>query len=167
MIWFCLALWSEWASQVVPVVENLPANEGDIRNVGLILGLGSSPRGRHGNPLQYSCLENPIDRRAWWVIVHRVTKSWTQLKWLSTQHTCERFGTQLSTEKSQDLFDWPPGFKEFPKGQETYFNTVFLFWRIRAAKEKTKTQTNKTPNNDCISASEVLFHSIYNEKYFS
>ena len=62
------------------MVENLPANAGDIRNVGLTLGLGRSPRGRHGNPLQYSYLENPIDRRAWWVIVHRVTKSRTQLK---------------------------------------------------------------------------------------
>ena len=39
----------------------------------------------HGNPLQYSCLENPIDRGAWWATVHRVAESWTQLKWLSVQ----------------------------------------------------------------------------------
>ena len=40
-------------------------------------GSGRSPRGGHGNPLQYSCLENKLDRRAWWTMVHRVTKSWT------------------------------------------------------------------------------------------
>ena len=49
-------------SQVVLVVKNLPANAGDIRDMGLILGWGRSPGGGHGNPLQYSCLENPMDR---------------------------------------------------------------------------------------------------------
>jgi len=51
---------------VVPVVKNPPANAGDIRDVGSTPGLGRSPAGGHGNPLQYSCLENPIDRGAWW-----------------------------------------------------------------------------------------------------
>ena len=50
------------ASQVVLVVKNPPANAGDIRNVGLIPGSGRSPGGEHGNPLQHSCLENPMDR---------------------------------------------------------------------------------------------------------
>ena len=71
------------ASQVVLVVKNLPANAGDIREVALIPGWGRSPGGRHGNPLQYSCLENPIDRGAWRATVHGVTKSQTQLKQLS------------------------------------------------------------------------------------
>ena len=66
-----------WASQVVLVVKNLPANAGDIRDVGSIPGLGRSPGGGNGIPLQYSCLENPLDRGAWWVIVHRVTKPQT------------------------------------------------------------------------------------------
>ena len=66
-----------WASQVVLVVRNLPANVGDIRDKDLILGLGKSPGGGHGNSLQYSCLENPKDRGAWWATVHRVTKSQT------------------------------------------------------------------------------------------
>ena len=48
-----------------------------------ILGLGRFPGGGHGNPLQYSCLENPVDTRAWWATVHGVTKSWTRLKPLS------------------------------------------------------------------------------------
>ena len=52
-------------------------------NPGSIPGLGRSPGGAHGNPFQYSCLENPMDRGAWRATVHRVTKSWTWLKWLS------------------------------------------------------------------------------------
>ena len=53
------------------------------RDVGLIPGSGRSPGGEHGIPLQYSCLENPLDSGAWWATVHRVAKSWTQLKQLS------------------------------------------------------------------------------------
>ena len=61
-------------------------NAGDTVDMGLIPGSGTTPGGGYGNPLQYSCLENPMDRRAWWATVQRVTKSQTQLKWLST-HT--------------------------------------------------------------------------------
>ena len=57
-------------SQVLQMVKNLPASVGGIRDVGLILRLGRFPRGRHGNPLQYSCLENPLDRGAWRATVH-------------------------------------------------------------------------------------------------
>ena len=67
-------------------LKNLLANAADIRDAGSIPGLGRSPKGGHGNPLQYSCLENPMDRGVWQAIVHRVTKSPTQLKGLST-HT--------------------------------------------------------------------------------
>ena len=56
------------------VEKNLPANEGDAGDAGLISGLGRMPWRRNGNPLQYSCLENPLDRGAWRAIVHRVTK---------------------------------------------------------------------------------------------
>ena len=69
-----------WASEVTPAVKNLPDNAGDIREAGSIPGLGRSPEGGHGNPLQYSCLENPMDRGAWWATVHGVTKSRTRLK---------------------------------------------------------------------------------------
>ena len=58
-------------------VKNLSANAGDARDTGLILGLGRSPGEGHGNPLQYACLENPMDRGAWWATVHMVAKSWT------------------------------------------------------------------------------------------
>ena len=57
------------------VVKNLPANVEDVRDVGSIPGLGRSLGGWHGNSLQYSCQENPMDREAWWVTVYRVTKS--------------------------------------------------------------------------------------------
>ena len=57
---------SEWAFLVVLVVKNPPANAGDVREVGSIPGLGRSPGEGHGKPLQYSCLENPMDRGAWW-----------------------------------------------------------------------------------------------------
>ena len=66
-----------WASQVVLVVKNLPANAGDIRDTGSIPGSGRAPGGGHGNPLQYCCLENPMDRGAWWATVYRVAKSQT------------------------------------------------------------------------------------------
>ena len=56
------------------VVKNLSANAGDIGDPGSIPGSGGSPGGGHGNPLQYSCLKNPMDRGAWWATVHRVAK---------------------------------------------------------------------------------------------
>ena len=65
------------------MVKNPPANAGDVRDVGSIPGWGRSPGGGHGNPLKYSCLENPMDRGAWWATVQRVTMSRTQLKRLS------------------------------------------------------------------------------------
>ena len=68
------------ASQVAPMVKNPPANAGDITDVGLIPELGRSPGEGHGNPLQHSCLENPMDRGAWRATVHTGTKSQTQLK---------------------------------------------------------------------------------------
>ena len=62
------------------MVKSSPASAGDVRDAGSIPGLGRSPGGGHGNPLQYSCLENPMDRGAWWATVHRVAKSRTRLK---------------------------------------------------------------------------------------
>ena len=61
--------------EVVLVVKNLPANTGDVRDTGSIPGSGRSPGGGNGNPLQYSCLENLMDRGAWWATVQGVAKS--------------------------------------------------------------------------------------------
>ena len=78
-----------WAFQVVLVVKNLPANAGDPS---MIPGLGRSPGGGHGNPLQCSCLKNPMDRRAWQATGYRVAKSRIQLN--DGAHTT---GTVLGT----------------------------------------------------------------------
>ena len=65
------------ASQVALVVKNPPANAGGLRDVGLIPGSGRSPGGGHGNSLQYSCLEKPMDSEAWQATVHGVSQSQT------------------------------------------------------------------------------------------
>ena len=72
------------------MVKNPPANAGDVRDEGSIPGLGRSPTGeRNGNPLQYLCLENSMDRGAWWAAVHRVAKSRTRS---DLAHTHTRIG---------------------------------------------------------------------------
>ena len=77
--------WATWeASQVVLVIKNPSANAGDTKHPASIPGSGRSPGAGHGNPLQYSCLENSMDRGAWWATVHWVAKNQTRLKWLST-----------------------------------------------------------------------------------
>ena len=62
-------------SQMMLVVKIPPSNAGDVRDTSSIPGSGRPPRGGHGNPLQYSCLENPMDRGVWWAIVHGVANS--------------------------------------------------------------------------------------------
>ena len=74
-----------WASQVNSVLKNPPANAGDT---GLIPGWGRSPQERNGNPLQYSCLGNPMDRGAWWVTVHGVDLTTKQ----DTEHSLHPVG---------------------------------------------------------------------------
>ena len=66
------------------MIKNPPANAGNARDTGSIPGLGRSPREGNGNPFQYSCLENPMDRGAWWAIIHGVTQSDT------TEHKKEK-----------------------------------------------------------------------------
>ena len=67
------------------MVKNPPTNAGGVRDLSSIPGSGRSPEGGHGNPLQYSCLENPMDRGAWWATAYRVSKSRRRLKRLCTQ----------------------------------------------------------------------------------
>ena len=75
------------------MVKN-PTSNVDTGDAGFIPGSGRCPGGGHGNPFQYSCWKNPMDRRAWWATVQRVTKSWTQLKLLST-HTYTAQGASI------------------------------------------------------------------------
>ena len=72
------------SSQIALVVKNPPANAGDAGAMGSFPGSGRSPGGRHGNPFQYSCLENPMERGAWRAMVHKIANSQTRLKRLST-----------------------------------------------------------------------------------
>ena len=117
------------------MVKNLPANAGDIRDTGWIPGLRRSPGGGHGNPLQYSCLENPTDSGARQATVHRVAKSQTRLKRLSMHtHNTLIFG----------LPSWSSGYDCTPKaggtglipGQGTKIPHA-LWW---GQKEKKQTQ---------------------------
>ena len=66
------------------MVKSPSANAGDARDAGSVPGSGRSPGVGNGTPLQYSCLENPMDRGAWWAAVHRITKSWTRLSVTNT-----------------------------------------------------------------------------------
>ena len=77
---------ASWSSQMELVVKNLPANAGDARDSGSIPESGRCPGGGHGSPLQYFCLENPMDRGTWQATVHGIAKSQIWLKWLSTQY---------------------------------------------------------------------------------
>ena len=81
---------SQGASPVVLVVKNPPVNAGEIRDPDSIPGSERSPGRGHSNPLQYSCLGNPMDRGAWWSTVHRVAQSQTPLKRLISTATCSR-----------------------------------------------------------------------------
>jgi len=72
-----------------PVAKNLPANARDVRDAGLIPGSGESSRVGNGNPLQYSCLENPMDRGSWQAIVHGVAKSQARRSTWACKHLSE------------------------------------------------------------------------------
>ena len=67
------------------MVKNPPASVGDVRDMGSVPGLRGTPGGMHSNPLQYSCLEDPMERGAWLATVHGVSKSWTE----ATEHECK------------------------------------------------------------------------------
>ena len=92
--------------QVVLVVRRPPANVRDTGDVGLIPGSGRSPRGGHGNPLQASCLKNPVDRGAWHTTVHSIAKSWTRLKQIS-RHTSM---FSLSLKSVDEGWGWEKGY---------------------------------------------------------
>ena len=91
------------------VVKNPLANAGDKREVGWIPGLGRSPAAGNGNPLQYSCLANPMDRGAWWVVVHRVAESQTLSDWACT-HACSCLCSW------PDVLKWPRMYLEYGTG---------------------------------------------------
>ena len=110
---FCILLGFQGCTSV----KNQLAKTGDIRDLGLTPGFGRSLGGEHGNSLQYSWLENPLDRGAWWTVVHRVAKSRTWLKWLSTHtytascvlaETCLWLKQRLQTKLTSRFRWWDP-----------------------------------------------------------
>ena len=98
--WLWNILCARQASQVVLVVKNLPDNAGDIIDEGSTPRSERSPGGGHGNALQYSCLDNPMDKGAWQATVRRVAKSQTQLKQLSTAHMCKTLPSEPNLVRS-------------------------------------------------------------------
>ena len=88
------------------MVKNPSATAGDVGDAGLIPGRGTSPGGRHGNPLQYSCLENLMDRRAWRTTVHRVAKSLTRLKRFRTHTRMESRNIRLEVKSRNVMTLW-------------------------------------------------------------
>ena len=108
-------------SQLLPVIKNPPANAEDVRDKGSIPGSGRSVGG-YGNALQYSCLEKPMDRGAWWATVHRIAESQTRLKWLST-HTCrwkERLISYLKRKRNCLIF-WSCYNSKYPLVSQVFF----------------------------------------------
>ena len=110
------------------VVQKPPANAGDTGDTGLIPGSGRSSGGGYGNPLLYSCLENPMDRGAWWATVHRVTESRTQLstcaRMLTLTYTCTHTRDHLS---NNDLL-------RTGRGSTSYFYIIFTtLWLYASA----------------------------------
>ena len=96
------------------MVKNPPANARDVRDSGSIPGSGRSPGGGNGNPLQYSCLENPMNRGAWQATVQRIAKSQTQLKQLSTQtHNTKDFEIFVSYRPSLKFSQFFCGYRNF------------------------------------------------------
>ena len=100
------------ASWLAQVSKESTCGTGDIGDTSSIPGLGRSPGGERGNPLQYSCLENPMDKEAWWAAVHRIAKSQTWLKRLNIQ-ACR---VQPTGFKALEVYSWiikAPAHKEF------------------------------------------------------
>ena len=115
----------QWALQVVPVVKNLPANAGDIRDVGSIPGSGRSPGGGHGNLFQYSCLKNYTDWVTWWSTVHVVSKSQIGLK---------RFRMHAPWSEGQSWNYKYQKHRWFPKQKNIYI-TLYLNLHIKILKQ--------------------------------
>ena len=102
------------------VVKNLPANAWDISGMSSTPGSERFPEGRHGNPLQYPCSENPMDNGAWLATVHRVAKSQTWLKWLS-MHSC------MTWLIAMILFSWMLKFKPgFSLSSATFIKRLLI-----------------------------------------
>ena len=110
---------------------NPPASAGDVRGVSSTPGSGRSPAGGHGNPLQYSRLENPADRGAWGAAVLRVTESQTRLSWPSTRNFCYGRSTLMTSSKADYLPEAPT-----PNIIWLEMASMYEFWRNTDAQSR-------------------------------
>ena len=125
---------------MVLVVKTLPANAGDIRDADLIPGSERSPGGGPNNPLQYSCLENPMDRGAWRAVVHRVTQSQTRPKPLST-YVCTKL-LQLCLTLHDSMNCSPPGFSVHGILQARILEWVVISFSRGSSQPRDQTQVS-------------------------
>ena len=123
-----------------------PANAEDLRDAGSIPGSGRSPRGGHGNPLQCSFLENPMDRGAWWATVHGVAKSQTRLKQLST-HPHAKVNLNLTCYKNNSKWIISEMCKTLRRKHRRKSSWPEI--RQRVLRSATKTQSIKQPPQYC------------------
>ena len=133
------------ASWVALVVKNLPANAGDIRDTDSIPGFGRSPRGGHGNPLQYSCLENPMNRGAWQATVHGGHKQTLLLLQLLSRFSRVRLCATPKTAAHQAPRPWDS------PGKNTGVGCHFLLQRVKVKSESEVAQSYPTLSDpmDC------------------
>ena len=159
MVWHISVL--HWGFPGGSVGKNPPANAGDAGDEGSIRGSGRSPGGGNGNPLQYSCLENPTDRGAWWAAVHGVAKSWTWLRTHTQTHMCDWITLLYSRNQhnivNQLYFNKINFLKSTCNRQSTGFQTA---WQFLTNQEKDlsthkkmdkrlKQDLNKRGNQNC------------------
>ena len=124
------------ASQVALVVKNLPAHARDIKDASSVPGLVRSPGGGHGNPLQYSCLENPMDKGAW-----QASQSWTWLKRLSRHAHMYILPRKCHRRKHWEealTLDWVPweDFSEEASSQLCYETWAGTWWECEVSRER-------------------------------
>ena len=117
----------------------------DCQCAKVISGWERSPGGRHGNPPQYSCLENPMNSGAWWATVHRVAKSWTQLEWLS-MHTCQSQENQATKRQDGASICWFPFASQFPMSVAICSAALVVRWIIPSTLHKFLFLFKSTPN---------------------
>ena len=125
LIWFrvrdYMSICGIRAPKVAQVVKNPLVNAEVARDVRWIPGLRRSPRGGNGNPLQYSCMENHMDRGTWWAMGHGLAKSWTPLKWLSMHIYI------VNTEASVTLSPgWISKTKKYVTAQKSHCKSYFI-----------------------------------------
>ena len=131
-------------------------NAGDIRRLGFDPWVAKIPWGEHGNPLQYSCLENTMDRGAWQAIVHRVTKSRTWLKWLSSS-TYQFSSVTQSCPTLCDPMDW--GTPGFPVHQLPEFTQTHVHW-VADAIQPSHSLLSPSPPTFNLSQHQGLFQWV-------